>query len=173
MDGHCFPNLWSRKFEWQLACVSRYSSCTNTEIAGKSCIVIMFIKCWGQEIMEDIWNAISTPIRVHESLQTALQWDCTNLCRLPSNETAWISADCPPMRLHESLQTALQWDCMNLCRLLSNETAWISADCPPMRLHESLQTALQWDCMNLCRLQSHVIRLDFGGVQSPTFLSKD
>lgn len=40
-------------------------------ISSKSCILITFIKCLGQDIMGEIWNAISTPMRLHESLQTA------------------------------------------------------------------------------------------------------
>lgn len=59
-DGHRFQNLWSRKFEWRLACLSTYT----LKIASKTCTVIIFFACWGQDIMEDIWNAISSTLNL-------------------------------------------------------------------------------------------------------------
>ena len=56
---YSLPNFWSGEFKGRLTEVGGYSWPKIVRITDKSCIMIVYTRCWSQDIKENIWNAIS------------------------------------------------------------------------------------------------------------------
>ena len=56
---YSLPDFWSGEFKGHPTSVGGYSWPKINQITDKSCIIIVYMRCWSQDIKEDVWNAIS------------------------------------------------------------------------------------------------------------------